>query len=82
MVTCPKCNYTWSTKSGAEWITCPSCSRKFERPVPVIKILGRKVPLSTTCDICGRKMRELNVCRVDGDSAFICDNCLTPEGFP
>lgn len=82
MITCPKCGHVWSTKSAAEMVCCPSCHRKFQRPAPEIEILGRKVPLSATCDVCGRTLRDLNVCRVDGEAAFICDNCLAPGGFP
>lgn len=75
-IICPKCGYTWQTKSTADMICCPSCQRKFARPAPVVEVLGRKVPLNSTCDGCGRLMKDLNVCRVDGEAAYLCDACL------
>jgi DNA-directed RNA polymerase subunit RPC12/RpoP len=74
---CPKCGYEWETRAAGEMITCPSCHRKFARPAPTkIEVLGRKVPLKSKCDVCGYPYAELNVCRVDGEAAFICDECL------
>jgi len=75
MATCPKCGYEWETRAKGEMITCPSCQRKFPRPAPVIEVLGRKVPLKSTCDVCGYPYTELNVCRVDGEAAFVCNRC-------
>ena len=76
MITCPKCGYEWQSKATAAWITCPGCQRKFRRPPTKIEVLGRKVPLKSKCDVCGYPYAELNVCRVDGEAAFICDECL------
>ena len=28
--TCPKCDYTWETKSEMFYVTCPKCLRKIE----------------------------------------------------
>jgi hypothetical protein len=75
--TCPFCDYTWTprpTTTGPS-LCCPSCQRKFKRPAPVIEVLGRKVPLKSTCGVCGYPYAELNVCRVDGEPAFICSRC-------
>ncbi len=32
-VVCPKCGYSWKTKSRLRYITCPCCHRKFLNPV-------------------------------------------------
>ena len=71
----PACRRVWRYTGDAEWICCPSCHRKFRRPAPVIEVLGRKVPLKSACDVCGYPYAELNVCRVDGEAAFICNRC-------
>jgi len=31
LVKCPKCGYSWQTKSKMLYITCVNCQRKFER---------------------------------------------------
>lgn len=31
-LTCPKCKYSWETKSKLNWITCPSCQSKMKNP--------------------------------------------------
>jgi len=28
---CPKCGYSWYTKSRKDWIGCPSCQRKSKK---------------------------------------------------
>jgi hypothetical protein len=79
MTTC-KCGYTWNCRSQAEWICCPNCHRKFRRPVPRVEVLGRAMRLDTTCDVCGGQNVELNLCRIDGEAAYVCEGCLTrPE---
>lgn len=42
---------------------------------PTITSLGRKVPLSAPCSRCGTAYRDLNVCKVDGEPAFLCQHC-------
>lgn len=31
-VTCPKCGYTWNTKSKRRYLTCPNCYKKIQNP--------------------------------------------------
>lgn len=31
-VTCPRCNYTWATKSIMLNINCPNCNKRFRNP--------------------------------------------------
>ena len=77
MITCPFCGHRYTPRPGTTNPTtcCSQCGRKFPRPAPVIEVLGRKVPLKSTCDVCGYPYAELNICRVDGESAFICNRC-------
>lgn len=28
MITCPKCSYSWESKSKLKFVSCPSCLRK------------------------------------------------------
>lgn len=30
-LTCPNCGHSWTYTGSAEWPTCPSCQRKFQR---------------------------------------------------
>jgi len=80
MVICPRCSYEWQTRSTADMICCPSCQRKFSRPATVVEVLMEKVPLDTTCDVCGGQNVELNLCRIDGEAAYVCEGCLTSRG--
>jgi protein-arginine kinase activator protein McsA len=82
IATCPHCSYVWRSDAGRERITCPNCGRKFPRPAVDIVVLGRGVPLKTTCDLCGYPKAELNVCRIDGESAFVCSVCLKGATAP
>jgi hypothetical protein len=75
MITCPFCGHQWRPRSEMPTLCCSQCRRKFERPPTKIEVLGRKVPLKSKCDVCGYPYAELNVCRVDGESAFICSRC-------
>ncbi|HOS83161.1 MAG TPA: hypothetical protein PK445_10600 [Methanolinea sp.] len=46
----------------------------------VVEVLMEKVPLDTTCDVCGGQNVELNLCRIDGEAAYVCEGCLTSRG--
>lgn len=76
MVQCPKCGYHWRPRTSSPMLCCPQCLRKFKRPDTVISVLGRSVPLSTTCDGCGMAHRDLHVVRIDEETAVVCGSCL------
>ena len=44
LVVCPKCGYSWNTKSQALWVTCPHCMRKsiLEAMRKTVPIVGEK----------------------------------------
>lgn len=55
---------------------CPDCHRKFPQPALSVKVLARNVSLNAACTNCGRPMKDLNVCTLDGEPAFLCSDCL------
>jgi hypothetical protein len=75
MVRC-KCGYEWRCRSHAEWICCPSCHRKFRRPAPVVEVLGEQIATDTPCDICCGDVGAVYPCRIDGEAAYLCPECL------
>lgn len=40
-INCPKCKYSWKTKSKLKYITCPSCQRKTKN-IHIQKMKGGK----------------------------------------
>ena len=41
-ITCPKCKYTWETKTKMKFVTCPSCQLKVKVPSNQDKIGEKK----------------------------------------
>lgn len=76
MVTCKKCGHSWTPRSLNKRLTCSQCGSKVTVGPPEIVVHSRNVPLDTECSVCGAGMQYLNVCRVDGDPALVCDTCL------
>jgi hypothetical protein len=80
MVTCTRCGYQWTSRSALEWVCCPNCHRKFRPGPPEVIVLARSVEGLGDCMVCGRTVRNLNVCKVDGAPTFICSTCLREAG--
>lgn len=76
MIKCPKCKHQWNPTTTSPRLTCSHCNHTFKRPAPKTVILAADVDLKTVCDLCSGVYRQLNVCRIDGETAIVCSMCL------
>lgn len=75
IVTCPKCDHTWESRTRSPRLSCSRCNHTFMRPAPSVQPLGT-LPGAEPCDLCGHEGIDYHVCRVDGDAAIVCSACL------